>query len=163
MTGLLSLGATAILAALAAWVVGGWVLRSAGAFLALGGLVCTATTGSPTTALAAVLGTIAWLAGHWLYAARHHCFRTPLARRVFLKALPSRVDPTRGWGRPNGQTGNATMPMTSSHPPVLAEEYVTIACAGVGDNRDDRRHRARQLLFQGRFAEAFRIDPRMGL
>jgi hypothetical protein len=30
------------------------------------------------------------------------------------------------------------------------------------DNRDDRRHRARQLFFQGRFAEAFRIYSRMG-
>jgi hypothetical protein len=31
------------------------------------------------------------------------------------------------------------------------------------DNRSERRSRARQLLYQGRFAEAARIDPRMGL
>jgi hypothetical protein len=31
------------------------------------------------------------------------------------------------------------------------------------DNRTTRRHRARQLFYQGRYAEAQRIDPRMGL
>jgi len=80
MSGLLSLAATAILAALAAWVIGGWLLRAAGAILAVGGLLCTATTGSPTMAVATLLGAVAWLAGHWLYAVRHHYFRTPLAR-----------------------------------------------------------------------------------
>ncbi len=77
------------------------MLRTAGAFLALGGLLCTAVTGSLTMAVAALLGAVAWLAGHWLYAVRHHYFRTPLARRVFMDALPSRLDPTRGWGVPN--------------------------------------------------------------
>jgi hypothetical protein len=105
VTGLLSLAATAILATFAAWVIGGWVLRTAGAFLAVGGLLCTATTGSPTTAVATLVGTVAWLAGHWLYAARHHCFRTPLARRVFIKGLPSRLDPTHGWGVPTVPPG----------------------------------------------------------
>lgn len=31
------------------------------------------------------------------------------------------------------------------------------------DNRDDRRHRARQMSLQGRFAEAYLIDPSLGL
>lgn len=31
------------------------------------------------------------------------------------------------------------------------------------ENRTDRRHRARALFYQGRYAEAFRIDRRMGL
>jgi hypothetical protein len=31
------------------------------------------------------------------------------------------------------------------------------------DNRSDRRHRARRLFYQGRYAEALRIDRRMGL
>jgi hypothetical protein len=56
-------------------------------------------------AVATLLGTAAWLAGHWLYALRHHYFRTPLARRVFMDALPSRLDPTRGWGVPNVPAG----------------------------------------------------------
>jgi hypothetical protein len=100
MSELLSLAATAILAALATWVIGGWFLRTAGAILALGGLLCTATTGSPTMAVATLVGAVAWLAGHWLYAVRHHYFRTPLARRIFIDGLPSRLDPTRRWGVP---------------------------------------------------------------
>jgi len=100
MSGLLSLAATAILVALATWVIGGWVLRTAGAFFALGGLLCTADTGSATMAVATLVGVAAWLAGHWLYALRHHYYRNPLARRIFLDALPSRLDPTRRWGVP---------------------------------------------------------------
>ncbi len=64
------------------------MLRTASAFLAVGGLLCTADTGSLTMAAAALVGAVAWLAGHWLYAVRHHYFRTSLARRIFLKALP---------------------------------------------------------------------------
>lgn len=105
MSTLLSLAATAILAALATWMAGGWVLRTAGAILAVGGLLCTAATGSPTMAVATLLGAVAWLAGHWLYALRHHYFRTPLARRVFLKTLPSRLDPTRRWNIPTTPQG----------------------------------------------------------
>jgi hypothetical protein len=100
MSGLLSLAATALLVALATWVIGGWVLRTAGAILAVGGLLSTALSGSLVMAVASLLGAVAWLAGHWLYAARHHYFRTPLARRIFLDGLPSRLDPTRRWGIP---------------------------------------------------------------
>jgi hypothetical protein len=100
MSGLLTLAATGILAALATWVIGGWVLRTAGAVLTVDGLLCTAATGSPMMAVATLVGAVAWLAGHWLYAVRHHCYRTPLARRIFLDALPSRLDPTRRWGVP---------------------------------------------------------------
>jgi hypothetical protein len=32
-----------------------------------------------------------------------------------------------------------------------------------GDNRTDRRARARRLFYEGRHADAARIDPRMGL
>jgi hypothetical protein len=105
MTGLLSFAATAIVAALTAWAMGGLVLRTAGAILAVGGLLCTAVSGSPATALAALLGSLAWLTGHWLYALRRHYFRTPLARRIFLDALPSRLDPTRRWGVPTVPPG----------------------------------------------------------
>lgn len=104
MNGLLSLAATAILAALAAWVIGGWVLRTAGAILAVGGLLCTAATGAPTMVLATVVGAVAWLAGHWLYAVRHHYFRAPLARHL-PQGAPSRLDPTRRWGLPTTPQG----------------------------------------------------------
>jgi hypothetical protein len=101
MTGLLSLTASAVLVALGVWLLGGFVLRVGGAALAIGGLVITASTGSPGMAAAAIVGAVAWLAGHWLFAIRQHYFRSPLARRIVLRALPATFDPTRGWGVPN--------------------------------------------------------------
>jgi hypothetical protein len=44
---------------------------------------------------------LAWLCGQWHYGARHHCFSSPLARRVFHEVLPRQLDPTRGWGLSN--------------------------------------------------------------
>jgi Flp pilus assembly protein protease CpaA len=93
--------ASFVLVALALWLFGGPLLRVGGVLLAVCGLWLTATTGSPTMATVSVLGAVAWLAGHWLFAVRHHYFRSPLARRVFQGALPRQLDPTRGWGIPN--------------------------------------------------------------
>ena len=98
MSGLLSLLATGVLVALGIWLLGGVVLRVGGVLMVAVGLLSTAATGSPSAALATVLGGLAWLAGHWLYGLRHHYFRSPLARRVFLEALPRGLDPTRRWG-----------------------------------------------------------------
>jgi hypothetical protein len=105
MTGLLSLLASGILAALAVWLLGGITLRLIGAVLAIGGLLDTACTGAPVMALATIIGAVAWLAGHWLFALRHHYYRSPLARRVFVDALPAHFDPTRRWGVPNVPPG----------------------------------------------------------
>jgi hypothetical protein len=105
MTGLLSLLATGVLVALGVWFLGGVVLRVGGILLVAVGLLSTAATGSPSAALATVLGGLAWLAGQWLFGLRHHYFRSPLARRVFLEALPSRLDPTRRWGVPTIHSG----------------------------------------------------------
>jgi hypothetical protein len=101
MTGLLSLLATCVLVALGCWLLGGIVLRVGGVLLVAGGLLSTAITGSPAAALLAVTGSLAWLAGQWLFAVRHHFFGSPLARRVFHEALPRQLDPTRAWGIPN--------------------------------------------------------------
>jgi hypothetical protein len=101
MTGLLSLLATGVLIVLGFWLLGGVVLRVGGVLLVAGGLLSTAATGSPSAALATVLGGLAWLCGQWHHAARHHCISSPLARRVFLEALPRQLDPTRRWGLPN--------------------------------------------------------------
>jgi hypothetical protein len=101
MNAALSLAATGILVALALWLLGGVLLRVGGLLFAVGGLLFTATSGSPAMAAASILGGLAWLGGHWLYAVRHHYFRSPLARRVFHEALPRQLDPTRGWGIPN--------------------------------------------------------------
>ncbi len=101
MTAVLSFAATGVLVALGVWVLGGLVLRIGGTLLIVGGLLSTAATGSPSSALLTVVGALAWLAGHWLYAVRHHYYSSPLARRVFLEALPARLDPTRRWSIPN--------------------------------------------------------------
>jgi len=101
MNGLLSLLATGVLVALGFWLLGGIVLRVGGVLLVAVGLLSTAATGSPSAALATVLGGLAWLAGQWLVGLRHHYLSSPLARRVFHEALPRQLDPTRGWGVPN--------------------------------------------------------------
>lgn len=101
MSGVVSLAASGVLAALGVWLLGGFVLRASGAVLAVGGLLATASTGSLTMAAATITGAVAWLAGHWLFAVRHHYFRSPLARRVFVEVLPASFDPTRRWGVPN--------------------------------------------------------------
>jgi hypothetical protein len=106
MNAALSLTATGILVALALWLLGGVLLRVGGMLFAVGGLLFTATSGSPAMAAASILGGLAWLGGHWLYAVRHHYFRSPLARRIVLRALPATFDPTRGWGVPNISQGS---------------------------------------------------------
>jgi hypothetical protein len=91
---------TQTLALMAGALITGWV--TAGLLLRLGGLLgiltglLTATTNPIGLALAA-LGGLAWLAGQWLYALRHHTYKSPLARRIYLQALPARLDPTRHW------------------------------------------------------------------
>jgi hypothetical protein len=101
VAGILSLAAYAVLAALIAWCLGGALLRLGGGLLGIGGLLLTASTGSARMALAALIGVLLWLAGHWLWALRHHYYRSPLARRIFLTVLPAQLDPTWGWGVPN--------------------------------------------------------------
>ncbi len=97
MTGILSLAATGALIALGICPL----LRIGGLLLAASGLLSTAVTGSPSTALLTVIGAIAWLAGHWLFALRHHYYASSLAQRIFLQIMPPRLDPTRAWGIPN--------------------------------------------------------------
>jgi hypothetical protein len=89
----------AALIALAGWLVGSLALRIAGVLMVIAGLVGTAT-GRPEGLLVAAIGLLAWIAGHWLYGARHHYFVSPLARRVFQQTPLRRVDPTRRWGVP---------------------------------------------------------------
>jgi hypothetical protein len=100
MSSVFSLLATYVVVVLGLWLLGGIVLRVGGAMLAAGGLLDTAATGSPVMVITTVVGTLAWLAGHWLFALRHHYFRSPLARRIFLEAVPT-LNPTRRWGVPN--------------------------------------------------------------
>jgi len=62
MSTLLSLLATGVLIALGVWLLGSIVLRVGGVVLVVGGLLSTATTGSPAMAVASILGALAWLA-----------------------------------------------------------------------------------------------------
>jgi hypothetical protein len=101
----LSLTSAGVLVAIVLWMIGGTFLRAAGLILILAGLASTTMSGRPSGAIAALIGSIVWLAGHWLYAVRHHYFRSPLARRIFLTVLPAPLDPTRGWGVPNVPPG----------------------------------------------------------
>lgn len=98
MTGLVELVALLALGALLGWVVGSFALRLGGAVIVLVGLIALAFEREIAAGLVAiVLGSVAWLAGHWLYAFRHHGYRNPLAERIFLQVLPRGLDPTRGW------------------------------------------------------------------
>lgn len=90
----------AILAVGGFWIFGGVVLRVVGAVFAFAGVVGLVTLANPTALFMVVLGLVMWLAGHWHFALRHHEYKSPLARRIFLQVLPPRYDPTRHWGTP---------------------------------------------------------------
>lgn len=100
MSPVLSILASGVLVVLGVWLFGGILLRSGGVLLAIGGLLDTVATGSLAMITVSVLGVLAWLVGHWLFAVRHHYYRSPLARRVFNDALPA-LNPARHWGIPN--------------------------------------------------------------
>jgi hypothetical protein len=76
MTTMLSLLAMIVLVALCVWVLGSALLRLAGVLL----LAADCYRPPPPA---------------------HRQHSSPLARRVFLEVLPSRLDPTKRWGIPN--------------------------------------------------------------
>jgi hypothetical protein len=100
MSTVVSIIAVAGLGLLLAWFALGLLLRLAGATLGVVALIEAAGTGSLGLLLLAAFGGATWLAGHWIFAMRHHYFRSPLARRAFLRLLPARLGPTRDWGIP---------------------------------------------------------------
>lgn len=82
------------------WLFGGIFLRVVGVIFVIVGVVNLLTLGNPIALFMIVLGFVMWLAGHWHFALRHHEYKSPLARRIFLQVLPPRYDPTRHWGAP---------------------------------------------------------------
>lgn len=90
----------AIIAIVGLWIFGGVFLRVGGIVFAFAGAVSLITLGDPVALFMVVLGFAMWLAGHWHFALRHHAYKSPLARRIFLQVLPPRYDPTRHWGAP---------------------------------------------------------------
>jgi hypothetical protein len=96
-----------------AWVLGGLVLRLGGLILALAGAGVVALSGNANGVFVFAIGGALWLAGHWLYALRHHAYKSPLAGYVFLRWAPAWLDPTRDWANPtaDGQAvGSETRP-----------------------------------------------------
>ena len=88
------------LGSLVAWKVGSIALRILGILFCIGATIELASPGAQSawTAIAIlVLGLILWLSGHWLFAFRHHFFRSALAQQIFMRLLPGWLDPTRRW------------------------------------------------------------------
>jgi hypothetical protein len=96
----LTLVGVALIAIVGLWIFGGVFLRVAGIVFAFAGAISLITLGDPAALFMVVLGFAMWLAGHWHFALRHHEYKSPLARRIFLQVLPPRYDPTRHWGAP---------------------------------------------------------------
>lgn len=90
----------AVLVFIAGWVFGGVLLRAFGLALLVLGAVGLVVTQDAAAALVLAIGVVMWLAGHWHYAMRHHEYASPLAQRLFQQALPTRLDPSRGWSLP---------------------------------------------------------------
>jgi hypothetical protein len=86
-----------IFGALALWFLGGFVLRLVGLVIFIAGAVGVAS-GNAEGILAAALGALGWLTGHWHYALRHQEYKSPLARHLFARRPLVWLDPTRSWG-----------------------------------------------------------------
>lgn len=97
MTGVLSTVALLVLIGLGVWIFGSFALRLAGLLLFLLGLVGL-LQGTPAALIVVMIGGVAWLGGHWLFAYKHHAFRSAIAQRLFAQTFLARVDPTRNWG-----------------------------------------------------------------
>jgi hypothetical protein len=95
LTGTIALLALALISG---WTLGGLLLRLGGLATVLLGLLIALT--HPAGLALAAVGGLGWLAGHWLYALRHHTYKSPLAPRLYLQVLPARLDPIRHWATP---------------------------------------------------------------
>jgi hypothetical protein len=97
----------AIVIAVLAWVFGSFALRLAGLLAMVVGIVTIPGAFElgnlvllPMSIITIALGMSLWLAGHWLYAYKHHDFKSGTAHRVLARIFGGRFDPTRGWGVP---------------------------------------------------------------
>ncbi|WP_280301135.1 hypothetical protein [Nocardia abscessus] len=75
------------------WVFGDTIARWAGLLLLIAGAGYM-VGGLARGAVMAAVGLMLWLAGHWVFAYKHHVWRSALAQRLFAIR---RLDPTRGW------------------------------------------------------------------
>lgn len=89
----------AIVAAIGAWVIGDTVARWLGLLLLVAGAGYL-IGGLARGAVMVGVGLALWLLGHWLFAFKHHWWRSAAAQRVFASGWLRRLDPTRGWAVP---------------------------------------------------------------
>lgn len=99
MSQVLGTGGLLVLIALGVWLFGSLALRVGGVLVFLFGLYGL-TQGIPAELIIVLLGAVAWLGGHWLYAYKHHFYKSAIAGRIYQQTFLARVDPTRGWGVP---------------------------------------------------------------
>lgn len=86
-----------LVGALLLWLFGGFVARLGGLLLVFAGLANLALSPQLEAPLLIATGALAWMLGHWHYALRHQHYKSPLARHVFCRLVPPRLDPSRGW------------------------------------------------------------------
>lgn len=79
------------------WVFGGIVARLGGLLFVFAGIADLAFAPNASAFLLIAMGALIWLIGHWHFALRHHECKSPLARYVFCRWVPSWADPTRNW------------------------------------------------------------------
>lgn len=79
------------------WLFGGFVARVGGLLLVLAGTANLAFSPQMSAVMLIGIGAAMWLVGHWHYALRHQSYKSPLARHVFCRWAPERLDPTRDW------------------------------------------------------------------
>jgi len=79
------------------WVFGGIALRLGGLLFFFGAGLSIARDPRGGALIVVGFGALCWLLGQWLYALRHHEFKSPLARYLFCRWGPAWADPTRNW------------------------------------------------------------------
>ncbi len=82
----------AILAIAGIWLFGSLLARWAGVLLAVAGSAGLASIDDSNGLLLVALGALLWLAGHLLYRVRRGFWKSPLAERLCLVALPQRSE-----------------------------------------------------------------------
>lgn len=97
-----TIGAVAAIA-VAAWFLGGVVLRAAGLIVLISGIISLAAYGDDAGFFAAGAGVVMWLVGHWHFALRYRYWKSALAQRIVI-AVPLARDPAEGWGVPSVST-----------------------------------------------------------
>ncbi|WP_331761001.1 hypothetical protein OG225_43080 (plasmid) [Nocardia sp. NBC_01377] len=99
ITTILGVVGVVIVAGIGVWVIGDTVARWLGLLLLVAG--AGYLIGGLTRGVAMICaGLVLWLVGHWLFAYKHHGWRSAAAQRVFAVGWLRRVDPTRGWAVP---------------------------------------------------------------